>query len=84
MATSHQEDLIDRIFDAPDFENLPPEDKWVAGVVLLADVLLRKDPFEREKLLNGLWRELREAIATIPIIQRTATPSPWPSPGNAA
>jgi hypothetical protein len=34
---------------------------WIAGVTLLADVLLRTDPFNRERLLRGLVSELRES-----------------------
>jgi len=35
---------------------------WTAGVVLLADVLLSFDPYNRERLLRGLVSELRESI----------------------
>ena len=36
---------------------------WVAGITLLADVLLScRDELERERLLNGLWREFRAAL----------------------
>jgi hypothetical protein len=60
------EELIDRVFDAADFESgVHLEANWIAGVVILADVLLRKDEFQREKLLRGLDRELRDACTGI-------------------
>jgi hypothetical protein len=43
---------------------------WVAGTVILADVLLRTpDQFTRERLLRNVENELREAIAIIPTIK---------------
>jgi hypothetical protein len=70
------DELITRVFEiahaAPDAESeARKETLWVIGVTLLADVLLSKDEIEREKLLNGLWRELRAALADIPEIVRT-------------
>jgi hypothetical protein len=44
---------------------------WVAGITLLADVLLRTDDFNRERLLRGLAHELRGALADIEQIRRT-------------
>ena len=43
---------------------------WIAGVTLLADVLLRTDQLNRERLLRGLERELREALVVIPALMR--------------
>jgi hypothetical protein len=39
---------------------------WTVGIILLADVLLRKDELNRERLLRGLDRELRDALVGIP------------------
>jgi hypothetical protein len=38
---------------------------WIAGVTLLADVLLNTDPFNRERLLRGLPQELRDSISRL-------------------
>ena len=38
---------------------------WIAGVTLLADVLLNTDPFNRERLLRGLVSELRDSTARL-------------------
>jgi hypothetical protein len=38
---------------------------WIAGVTLLADVLLQHDPFTRERLLRGLPQELRDSIGRL-------------------
>jgi len=35
---------------------------WISAVTLLADVLLNTDPFNRERLLRGLEREVRDSI----------------------
>src|SRR5215470_1536895 len=69
--------LIDAVFNlthaGPDAKSQARKDcLWTIGVTLLADVLLSKpDELEREMLLNGLWRELRAAVADIPEIKRT-------------
>jgi hypothetical protein len=39
---------------------------WVAAITLLADVLLSYDAFNRERLLRGLERELRDSVAHLP------------------
>jgi hypothetical protein len=39
---------------------------WVAAITLLADVLLNTDPFNRERLIRGLERELRDSVAQLP------------------
>jgi hypothetical protein len=36
---------------------------WIAGITLLADVLLNTDPFNRERLIRGLVAELRDSTA---------------------
>ena len=67
-----EQQLVDRIFAAADLESGEQlEAKWIAAVVMLADCLLRKDEFEREKLLSGLWREIRDALSGIPKIMKT-------------
>jgi hypothetical protein len=47
---------------------------WVVGITLLADVLGRADEFNRERLLRGLEKELRGALADIEQIRRTPYP----------
>jgi hypothetical protein len=70
MSTAEEE--IDRVFAAADLDSGKHlETKWIMGVVMLADVLLHKDELEREKLLNGLWREIRDALVGIPKIMQT-------------
>jgi len=67
-------ELIDRIFAAAHAETGKDFDdaKWICGVVLLADVLLNiEEPDEREKKINGLWREIRDALSGIPKIMET-------------
>jgi hypothetical protein len=79
MITPEEQGFLDRVFnDAHSGEHLD-EAKWATGVVLLTHVLLNKDELEREKRINGLWRELRDALAGIPKIRgRVAvTPPPW-------
>jgi hypothetical protein len=39
---------------------------WTAALTLMADVLLNTDPFNRERLLRGLERELRDSVARLP------------------
>jgi hypothetical protein len=42
---------------------------WIAGTVILVDVLLRtQDQFTKERLLRNVENELREAMAIIPTI----------------
>jgi hypothetical protein len=36
---------------------------WTVGIILLADVLLRKDELNRERLLRGLDRELAQSFS---------------------
>jgi hypothetical protein len=62
--------LIDAVFDVAlagtDAEmRARKETLWIIGVTLLADVLLRTDQLGRERLLRGLERELRDAMAGI-------------------
>jgi hypothetical protein len=58
------EDLVDRVFCAADLGGGQQLDaKWVAGLVLMTDVLLRADEFTRERLIRGLPQELRTALA---------------------
>ena len=53
--------FVDRVFDAAIGQ--PSEAKWAVGITLLTDVLLGcGDELERERLINGLWRELRAAL----------------------
>jgi hypothetical protein len=61
--------LIDRIFEV--VERTDSNTKWVAGITLLADVLLRQDEFTAARTLAGLTSELRAAIHGIQEIQRT-------------
>jgi hypothetical protein len=71
------EGLIDAVFDVALDGNIDAarmQVLWVIGVTLLADVLLRSDEFNRERLLRGLVRELREALVEIPEIMRTGKP----------
>jgi hypothetical protein len=74
--------LIDQLFDVAfsgsDADiNARSRALWVAGVVLLADVLLYTDELKRVRLLRGLDRELREALIGIPQLMRR--PRPYPS-----
>jgi hypothetical protein len=58
------EALVDRVFYAADLGSGQQLDaKWVAGLVLITDVLLRADEFTRERLIRGLPQELRAALA---------------------
>jgi hypothetical protein len=70
-----EETLVESVLDLA----LPKEDgpidqarshsMWVIGTVILADVLLRtQDQFTKERLLRGVQKELREAMAIIPTI----------------
>jgi len=67
-----ESDFVDRVYDAADGQ--PDEAKWAVAVAMLAGVLLRSHPFTRESKLRGIQNELREAIAIIPQIQKTASP----------
>jgi hypothetical protein len=51
---------------------------WIAGTVLLADVLGRADVFTRERLLHGIERELRDALTEIERLMHQPRPSPYP------
>jgi len=44
--------------------------KWVAGIVLLSDVLLRQDELSQRRMIAGLPNELRAALESIPQIMR--------------
>jgi hypothetical protein len=72
-----EEALIDAVFDvalAGNIDAVRMRTLWVVGVTLLADVLLRSDGFNRERLLRGLVQELRGALVDIPEIMRTGGP----------
>jgi hypothetical protein len=60
--------LIDRIFEV--VESTDSNTKWVAGITLLADVLLRQDKRTVARTLAGLTAEIRAALERIPEIQR--------------
>ena len=79
---SNDQDLVDHIFAlALDDGTIGAEREarntalWTAGIVLLADVLLRSPELTRERLLRGLDRELREALADIPQIMQQGPPA---------
>src|SRR5262249_40721082 len=60
MLSQAEEAIIDRTFAIT--KGVPNDEKWIAGIVLLADVLLRKDEFTQQRLLAGLTSELRAAL----------------------
>lgn len=64
-----EQSIIDRTFAIT--EGVPNDEKWVAGITLLADVLLRQDEFSQARMLAGLTSQLREALHRIPEIMRT-------------
>ena len=66
--TAEEEGFVDRVFDGAAEGDHLDDAKWAVGITLLAGVLLRKDERERERKLNSLWREIRDAIAGIPKI----------------
>jgi hypothetical protein len=74
--------LLDRIFDVA-LEGTDADIKarkdalWIAGTVLLADVIGRADFFTRERLLHGIERELRDALTEIERLMGKSK-SPYP------
>jgi hypothetical protein len=63
--------LVDKIFDlalaGSDADIAERRDVlWTAGITLIADVLLRASPLEREQLLMGIELELRRALRDMP------------------
>ena len=62
--------LIDKIFALALVEGADSYEKWVAGITLLADVLLRQDEFTQARTLAGLTAEIRAALHGIKEIQR--------------
>jgi hypothetical protein len=62
--------LIERILHVGLMSGADCRTKWTAGLVLLADVLLRQDEFTVARTLAGLTAELRAAIHGIQEIQR--------------
>ena len=78
--TANEEALIDTVFHAIDAGDFSEDSRWIVGVTLIADVLLRADELNRERLLRNVVPELRNALAEIPEIQRQERPSPLPGP----
>jgi hypothetical protein len=70
LSESDNKPLVERILDVGLESGADLNVRWTAGIVLLADCLLRLDEFNRERLLRGLEGELREALRRIPEIQR--------------
>jgi hypothetical protein len=63
--------MIDKILHVGLESGADCQTKWTAGIVLLADVLLRQDELSQHRLLAGLPAELRAALEGIREIQRT-------------
>ena len=62
--------MIDKILHVGLESGADCQTKWTAGIVLLADVLLRQDEFTVARTLAGLTAELRAALEGIKEIQR--------------
>jgi len=63
--------MIDKILHVGLESGADCQTKWTAGIVLLADVLLRQDEFTVARTLAGLTAEIRAALHGIREIQRT-------------
>jgi hypothetical protein len=79
MSVSNDEAILDRIFavalEGGDADiTRRKDDLWIAGITLLADVLLRTDQLKRERLLRGLQGELREALTGITRLMHEGLP----------
>jgi hypothetical protein len=70
ILTEDNRPLIERILDVGLMSGADANTKWTAGLVLLADVLLRQDEFTVARTLAGLTSELRAAMHGITEIQR--------------
>ena len=67
---SDDKPLIERILDVGLMSGADSRTKWVAGIVLLSDVLLRQDELSQRRMIAGLPNELRAALESIPQIMR--------------
>ena len=67
--TPDDKPLIERILDVGLASDADANTKWIAGITLLADVLLRQDEFTQARTLAGLTAELRTAMHGITAIQ---------------
>jgi hypothetical protein len=70
LLSEPEKTLIDKVFAVALVDGADCDEKWAAGIVLLADCLLRLDELNRERLLRGLEGALRDALRRIPEIQR--------------
>jgi hypothetical protein len=71
LSESDNKPMIERILDVGLMSGADANTKWVAGLTLLADVILRQDELSQARLLAGLPAELRAALRGIKEIQRT-------------
>jgi hypothetical protein len=71
LSESDNKALIERILHVGLESGADCQTKWTAGIVLLADVLLRQDEFTVARTLAGLTAEIRAALHGIREIQRT-------------
>jgi len=70
LSESDNKAMIERILHVGLESGADCQTKWTAGIVLLADVLLRQDEFTVARTLAGLTAELRAALHGIQEIQR--------------
>jgi hypothetical protein len=70
LSESDNKAMIERILHVGLESGADCQTKWTAGIVLLADVLLRQDEFTVARTLAGLTAELRAALEGIKEIQR--------------
>jgi len=70
LSESDNKPLIERILDVGLMSGADANTKWIAGITLLADVLLRQDEFTQARSLAGITAELRAALHGIQEIQR--------------
>ena len=69
LSESDNKPLIERILDVGLMSGADANTKWIAGITLLADVLLRQDEFTQARTLAGITAELRAALHGIREIQ---------------
>jgi hypothetical protein len=69
LLSESEKTLIDKVFAVALVEGADLNEKWVAGIVLLSDVLLRLDEFTQARTLAGITAELRAALHGIREIQ---------------
>jgi hypothetical protein len=74
--------LVDHLFDTVAASTADADVVWICGVALAATALRRTDQLNRERLLRGVERELRDDLVGIAKLEDEKKASPvdagWP------